>query len=117
MFPQGGPYRRMVSARATPTDVWRRDEDTSETYGQEHTYSKLPNGREIYVYTVDEAEQPTPAGERQSLSVAALTTPDVDLRVNDRFDHGGERLEVIEKRGLPDDNEPAIIRYNLDNEI
>jgi hypothetical protein len=107
--------RRRIRVYAEPITISRRQADTSEQYGNGPTYSELPSERDIFVAGLEESRQLTDAGERQGLRTVAYTGPNVDLQVNDRFDHGPDTYEVLTKEGRPDEADPVVYRYELNN--
>jgi len=97
--------------------VYRRDDATSDTYGNSLSYTQVSGNGErlIYVSTVTETVDGTDAGERQSGRLVAYTPEETDLRVNDRFDHGPKRVEVQAKHGRPNDYDPVIYEYDVED--
>lgn len=112
--PPAAALRRIVQMHSEPVTIERRDTSTTSSYGNDITYTTLPNDRSLYIDGVNESEQPTAAGEFQAMNVIAYSVPSEDIQVNDRFAHGSRTLEVVAKFGVPDDTDPIVYRYELD---
>lgn len=116
MTPTPNPaFRRIIRMRAEPVPTKRRDTGASADYGTGPTYSALANDREVFIWGVQESQNPTGAGEQQSMRLTAYAVDTIDLRVNDRIQHGGEWFEVLSKEGKPNEMDTAVYRYELDN--
>ena len=111
------PLRQLIRLYGRRVPVYRRDDSTSGSYGNSLSYTQVSGNGErlIYVSTVTETVDATDAGERQSGRLVAYTPKETDLRVNDRFDHGPKRVEVQAKHGRPNDYDPVVYEYDIDD--
>lgn len=128
------PIRKFVHQQATPYTIRRRTSggtldidgttdvsettdvvDTESTYGTEPLYESQSTDRRILIVGTSESMQPTMAGERESQSVIGYTLPGTDLKEDDVFDSGGKTYEVLASHGVPDEENPIVVRHELDN--
>lgn len=108
------PFRHFVRHHSGPVTISRRDGTTPTNYGEESTYTQLSTDRQMFIDTPDESELATAAGEFQAAMFVGYAVPSEDIIVNDRLQHSGITLEVTEKVGIPNDENPIVYRYTLD---
>ena len=101
-----GPLRQQVRAASVPVTT-SRDNDTNATYGTSDAYTTVGT-RSVLLFSPDERQRETVAGDEQRADLAGMMLPDVDVLVGDRIEYGDAVYEVNAIVGVPDDTNPAV---------
>lgn len=110
-----GPIRKTIRAQSTNIEILRQPSDSDNLYGTSSDYKSV-GSRAVAFGGIQESMQPTAAGEIQSQRLIMYSMPDDDIQVDDRLEHGNAgTVEVVAAFDLPNEQNPAVTRYELED--
>lgn len=104
-----------VTSFSQPYTVYRPSGDGDDSYGEPSSDEYSPHGstRDLYLFSPRERTSQSVAGEETDADLGGLALPSVDIKEDDRVDHGTVRYEVEIIEEVPDSENPDLLRLSL----